>query len=191
MIGSEPVVTYFEQLPDGYLIAFGGDPAAMRAARRVVLGLDHWQRMWVTEEAAWWISDEAIRLLGRRLPVVAEALNRWHARTETLDEILRRHERWERWERWERRRPYRFVPGVGATSGPRALPPAVAAAYRTLDLSPGASAEQVKAARRRLARRHHPDAGGEHAYMAAVNAAADTIFAWLAAQSPAPIAATV
>ncbi|HEU5439164.1 MAG TPA: hypothetical protein VFU88_07720 [Ktedonobacterales bacterium] len=184
MGGFDPVVTYFEQLPDGYLVAFGGDPAAIRAARRVVLGLDHWQRAWVVEEAAWWISDEAIRLLGRRLPVVAEALDRWHARTETLDDLLRRH---ARWERWEQRRPHRFVPNSSsASAGPGVLPPAVAAAYRALDLAPGASVDEVRAARRRLARRHHPDTGGEHARMAAVNAAADTIFAWLAEQAPLP-----
>jgi DnaJ-class molecular chaperone len=61
----------------------------------------------------------------------------------------------------------------------RCVPPAVAMAYRQLGLAPGASPEQVIAARRHLARRHHPDTGGQHAAMVAINTATDTVTGWL------------
>ena len=43
---------------------------------------------------------------------------------------------------------------------------------RALGLGPDADADDVRAARRRLARQVHPDAGGDNAAMASVNAAA-------------------
>ena len=43
---------------------------------------------------------------------------------------------------------------------------------RALGLGPGAGADEVRAARRRLARRAHPDAGGDDASMASINDAA-------------------
>ncbi len=45
--------------------------------------------------------------------------------------------------------------------------------WRLLGLAPGASATDVHAARRRLAKRAHPDAGGSAAEMQALNAAAE------------------
>ena len=44
--------------------------------------------------------------------------------------------------------------------------------FRVLGLGRGASADDVRAARRSLARRHHPDAGGDADAMRAVNVAA-------------------
>ena len=44
--------------------------------------------------------------------------------------------------------------------------------FRVLGLRRGASADEVRAARRALARRHHPDAGGDPATMREVNVAA-------------------
>jgi len=58
---------------------------------------------------------------------------------------------------------------------------ALASSYKVLYLSEGAPAELVEAARRVLAKRHHPDAGGTDEAMAAINAAADLLLA--AAQS--------
>jgi len=52
---------------------------------------------------------------------------------------------------------------------------ALAPAYRVLYLVEGAPAELVEAARRVLAKRYHPDAGGTDEAMAAINAAADRI----------------
>ncbi len=45
-------------------------------------------------------------------------------------------------------------------------------AFRALGLHPEADADDVRTARRRLARQAHPDAGGDHAAMASINAAA-------------------
>lgn len=59
---------------------------------------------------------------------------------------------------------------------------ALLAAYQTLYLAPGAPLELVESARRVLARRHHPDAGGDAAVMTAINVAADTILDALTAQ---------
>lgn len=43
--------------------------------------------------------------------------------------------------------------------------------YRVLEVSPGASAAEIKAAYRRLVKQHHPDAGGDEGRIVALNAA--------------------
>jgi len=43
--------------------------------------------------------------------------------------------------------------------------------YRVLDVSPYASREEIRAAYRALARRHHPDAGGDGIRMSSLNRA--------------------
>ena len=149
-------VAGFAALGDGYLIAFAGSRRALYEAARVVRSLDPWQRSRVAQGRAWWIAEDAINLLARRIPSVGEAFARW------------------------RERPPGAGDGLGEWWRGMLLPGEVAAAYAALGLPPGAPAEAVKAARRRLARRYHPDTGGEHAAMAAVNAAADTVAAWLA-----------
>lgn len=52
-------------------------------------------------------------------------------------------------------------------------------ARRLLDLPPGANADDVRAAHRRLVERVHPDAGGSAELAARVNAARDTLLAEL------------
>ncbi len=52
---------------------------------------------------------------------------------------------------------------------------ALASSYKVLYLVEGAPAELVEAARRVLAKRHHPDVGGDEETMRAINAAADRI----------------
>jgi len=47
--------------------------------------------------------------------------------------------------------------------------------YQTLGLTPGATAAEIKSAHRRLARRHHPDAGGDPLLFKAIQAAADVL----------------
>lgn len=148
-------VAGFAALGEGYLIAFVGSRRALYEAARIVRGLDPWQRSRVAQGRAWWIAEDAISLLARRIPAVGEAFARW------------------------RERPLDAGDGLGEWWRGLLLPGEVAAAYAELELPAGAPAEAVKAARRRLARRHHPDAGGEHEAMAAVNAAADTVAAWL------------
>lgn len=69
--------------------------------------------------------------------------------------------------------------GVGsvaqAFAGYAALPDLQAApdCWTILELPPGSSADGIRAAYRRLARTAHPDAGGSHERMAALNTARD------------------
>lgn len=58
--------------------------------------------------------------------------------------------------------------------------------FATLGLSDTASAEEVHAARRALAKRHHPDRGGDAGSMRTVNEAADAALARIAARRPEP-----
>jgi hypothetical protein len=160
---ASPTVTVFEPLDEGYLVAFGAEPGALSETVKAIVALDPWQRRWIAQERAWWIADDAITRLARRLPALSDALAAWHRRPFDLDDYL--------------------ASGIwSAQSSLRrrlALPPYVRAAYDRLGLTISATAEQVQTARRALARRHHPDAGGGHEAMAAINAAADTIVDWL------------
>ncbi|MFI5272441.1 MAG: J domain-containing protein [Ktedonobacterales bacterium] len=165
-------VAYFEALADGYLIALAARGSTLSAALKVILALDPWQRRWIAEERAWWIADDAISLLARRLPPVAEAFARWQARPLTLDDLLGSEYRAR-----EARVRYRLL-----------VPREVATAYATLGLAPGASGAAVKAARRSLARQHHPDAGGDHGRMAAINRAADIVLGWMARERSTSLA---
>jgi hypothetical protein len=163
-------ITLFEAVEDGYLLAFAAGEGVLTAAVKAVVALDPWQRRWLPAERAWWIADDAISLLARRLPAVAEALDRWRARpfdfaayvADLADRLAGRSTASSR----RMRRPV-YVPQD------------VAAAYDKLGLAPGASADEVRAARRSLARAHHPDAGGAHDAMVAINAAADAVLRWL------------
>jgi DnaJ domain len=58
--------------------------------------------------------------------------------------------------------------------------------YRVLGVDAAASAEELAAARRRLARTLHPDVGGDDETMRVVNAAYDEAVARLSAPSPPP-----
>jgi hypothetical protein len=156
-------VLLFEAVEDGFLIAFADSGGIYSPAVRAVISLDPWHRYWFAEERVWWISQDAISRLARRIPSLAEALEQWHQRTPSISDD---------------------VTSFYANIRPRAqrrvfIPPDIAAAYRVLKLQPGASAEDVAMARRALARQYHPDAGGGHAMMVSINLAADTILRWL------------
>ena len=58
--------------------------------------------------------------------------------------------------------------------------------FATLGLSEGASADEVRAARKEFAKRHHPDRGGDAASMRTVNEAADAALARIAERPPEP-----
>ena len=58
--------------------------------------------------------------------------------------------------------------------------------FATLGLSETASADDVRAARKELAKRHHPDRGGDAASMRRVNEAADAALARIAERRPEP-----
>lgn len=59
--------------------------------------------------------------------------------------------------------------------------------FAVLGLAPGASLEQVRAARRRLAKEAHPDHGGDEARMREINAAFDAAVKAVLRPSPAPV----
>jgi hypothetical protein len=160
-------IRIFKPVADGYLLAFTATGAgretiaAEKEAARAIAALNPWQRRWLLQENAWWIADDAITLLARRLPALYELLDQWLRRPPEADGS-----------------PWSYLTDSGLYSVPF-IPPAVVAAYGQLGLRPGASAGQVLAARRQLARRHHPDRGGEPARMTAINTATDTVRDWL------------
>jgi hypothetical protein len=154
-------ITHFEAVEGGYLLALEASGDALDTAYHAIVWLDPWQRHWIQEERAWWIADDAITLLARRLPAVAEALASWHLRPpEPL--VFLGEDGWP-----VRRRRIIHIPAD------------VVAAYGTLGLAPGSPASAVRAARRALARREHPDAGGRHDAMVAINTATDIVLCWL------------
>ncbi|HYN33215.1 MAG TPA: J domain-containing protein [Ilumatobacteraceae bacterium] len=57
---------------------------------------------------------------------------------------------------------------------------------RILGLGPDATSQDVRAARRELAKRHHPDRGGDPAAMQAVNEAADAALQLISTPAGAP-----
>ncbi len=59
--------------------------------------------------------------------------------------------------------------------------------FAVLGLSPGATPEQVRSARRRLAAEFHPDHGGDAARMGEINAAFDAVIGLLAHRPQTPI----
>lgn len=159
-------IAHLESLEDGFLFSFDSAGAHDDAAK-AVRSLDPWQRHWIPALRAWWIADDAVTQLARRLPPLAEALAEWRARPrDYMAEAIAS-------DYWRRLRPRRAL----------YVPLHVVAAYRMLGLDPGAPADHVTAARRAQARRHHPDSGGNHETMVAINHAADTVLEWLAKEN--------
>jgi hypothetical protein len=160
-------IRMFKPVADGYLLAFAVEgagretTAAEKEAALAISALNPWQRRWLLQENAWWVADDAITLLARRLPVLADLLQTWLRRPPELDGSS-----------WSNLRDSTMY-------SVSLIPPAVAEAYGQLGLQPGAPAGQVLAARRQLARRHHPDRGGELARMTAINSATDIVTGWL------------
>jgi hypothetical protein len=58
--------------------------------------------------------------------------------------------------------------------------------FTTLGLGRDATVDDIRAARRRLAKAHHPDQGGDPALMQTINEAADAALAAVEAQRPDP-----
>jgi hypothetical protein len=158
-------ITRWEPTALGYLLAFvATDTEEFYAAKEIVKNLSPWSRRYHADIRAWWVSEESASLLIRNF----EPLRRYLGSTgqhqqhqETRDGGATRNQ---------------------ATRPPQ-VPAEVAQAFAALHLAPTAPPELLAAARRVLARLHHPDAGGDHQAMIAVNNAADTCEAWLDKQS--------
>jgi|GEM_PF-1473963 hypothetical protein len=179
-------ILVFEAVGDGFLLAFAAEGSRDAVTRtlaetaRAITALDPWHRRWLPEQRLWWIADDAMTLLARQLPPLAALLTEWHQRPPSADYL-----RWNAefggiggMDGMDGIGDMGGIPGIG----PRRtlyIPPTVALAYRRLGLPAGTPADQVRAARRQLARQHHPDTGGEHLTMTAINSAVDTVLAWL------------
>jgi hypothetical protein len=163
---AELKITLLERIENGYILAFAAGGATLDGAVKAITTLDPWQRSWIPEERVWWIADEAITLLARRLPAVAESLEQLRRRPDTIADHI----------------AAAYAAAYSSTWRAIYIPAEVKAAYGNLGLPPGAPEESVVAAKRTLARRHHPDAGGDHTAMVAVNTATDTVMTWLKRQ---------
>ncbi len=163
-------ILMFKAVADGYLLTFASNGprnhgvAAEKEVAEAIAALNPWQRRWVAGERAWWIADDAITLLAKRVPALSEVLEEWLRRVPDARSYYSTSE----------------FSGAAATSW---FPPTVVAAYNKLGLPLGAAVEQVLATRRQLARRHHPDRGGQLASMRAINSATDTVLDWLRRRS--------
>ncbi len=160
---ASPTVTLFEPLDEGFLVAFGTERSVRGEAAKAIAALDPWQRFWVPDEHAWWIADDAISRVARRVPALAEALAAWHQRPIDISDYATTGSRWKTWTRLRQ--------GF--------MPPQVREACARLGVAQDVTPEEVHAVRRRLARSNHPDAGGANDEMAQINAAADIVAAWL------------
>lgn len=174
-------LTVFAPVEDGYIVGFANDGRPIGQVLRAIAGLDPWQRARLPHELSWWVSDDAITRLARRLPDVADALDQWrrHAVDPSASSFTFGSS------------AAGFTFDAGPAKSWRYVPSDVAAAYLRLGLAPGAPRDQVLARRRVLARANHPDVGGDHTAMVAVNAATDAVLAWLARAAHAPTPAAV
>lgn len=173
-----PPLTVFAPVEDGYIVAFADDGHPLGQVLRAIAALDPWQRVRLPHERCWWISDDAITRLAKRLPAVSDALDQW-----------RRHAANPSASSFTFSTSFTgFTYDAGPARSWRYVPASVASAYLRLGLAPGAPRDQVVARRRALARAHHPDVGGDHAAMVAINAATDTVLDWLARESPVAVA---
>jgi hypothetical protein len=141
---------------EGYYLAFAAaSPAAFAEALRAVRSLPPWQRAWLPLAQVWWIHEDGLTMLARRLPELQSLL-------------------------W--RTAFDRARGTSAAQTQRLLynlaPRHVRDAFALLSLRCDASADEVKAAYRVQAKRAHPDTGGSHAAMLALNAAYAYALGW-------------
>ncbi len=135
---------------------------AFAAACAEVRALPPLERKWIPRERCWHLTIAGARALAQRWPLVAQLL--------AAEDAGGREEQ----HRQQRGHPPAQSP----------VPADIAAAFALLCLTTSAPPELVAAARRVHASRAHPDAGGAHHAMVAVNTAADRALAWLARRSP-------
>ncbi len=141
---------------EGFLLAFAAAaPADFMEALRAVRALPPWQRVWMPMAQVWWIHEDGLSMLARRLPELRE-----HIRREAHDRI------------------WRMVAPQTLQWSWQLAPRHVRDAFIALALRCDASPDEVKAAYRTLAKRTHPDTGGSHAAMLALNAAYACALDW-------------
>jgi hypothetical protein len=176
-------ITRWTPLDDGdaYLLAFVAQGVDFPRAVASIKLLDVWERAWLPEHKAWWIAGSAVTRLAILLPELGDLLvSQGRARQQHApdhDEAEGAGGAGQKSHKQRRRRR-------AAAGTPPLVPATVSDAYHELWLREGAPSELVLAARRVLARSAHPDAGGEHHAMVAINNAADVCLTWLEQCSP-------
>lgn len=155
----------------GYMLMFrAADSDAFAEALACVKDVPAMLRRWLPAERAWWIHTAAANVLINDFPALRAYVAAHAGRTGGSSGSSGSS----------------GSTGRASSSSSARLtrpPEGVAAAFAALHLTPSAPVELVAAARRVLARRNHPDAGGSHAAMVAVNNAADTCERWIAEHS--------
>ena len=158
---------------DWYVLRFRAPGTAFQATLAEVKDLPAWMRRWDREllngHGAWWISASGLAQLARLFRNYATLRAQADAAYAQWREEARAQE-----ARQQARQTRR-----------RGLPRQVAAAYRVLDLQPSASLTDIKQAYRGLAQVLHPDHGGKHTAMVALNAAYQIALAFAEAHSAA------
>lgn len=155
-------ITRFElagQLEDeseGFLLAFAAaTPADFMEALRAVRSLPPWQRVWMPMAQVWWVHEDGLSMLARSMPELRDRI-----RAEAHDRV------------------WRMVPPGTMQWGWQLAPRHIRDAFTALALRCDASPDDVKTAYRALAKRTHPDKGGSHAAMLALNAAYACALDW-------------
>jgi hypothetical protein len=145
---------------EGYFFRFTcADTDHFHSVVALVRGLPLWTREYNRDQKCWWISDEVVSELARKVPELAAHLGLPHGGQQ------------QEQQQGEQKQPIPLVPAK------------VAAAFQELTLTDRAPDELVAAARKVYACLLHSDrAGGDHALMVAKNNAADIIEGWRKAQ---------
>jgi hypothetical protein len=141
---------------EGYLLAFAAaSPADFMEALRAVRALPPWQRVWMPMAQVWWIHEDGLSMLARRLPGLRDRIHQ------------EAHER-----------AFRIISPHTFQWAWQLAPRHVRDAFTALALRCDASPDDVKTAYRARAKKVHPDTGGSHAAMLALNTAYACALDW-------------
>src|SRR5579884_1844346 len=145
-----------EDESEGYLLSFAAaSPVDFAEALHAVRSLPPWQRVWLPMAQVWWVHEDGLSMLARRIPDL-----------------------WARIRQEVQERPTRLSTPQTVQWAWQLAPRHVRDAFTALALRCDASPEEVKAAYRAHAKRVHPDKGGSHAAMLALNAAYGCALDW-------------
>jgi hypothetical protein len=180
------------------------DAEAFASVVDAVKALPLMMRRWDPQRKHWLISDEGMRILAEANPPLAvlmataqrrrreetEARERAQreARAQAQEEARRRQQQQQQEDqaRWRDRFNMGSDPfGYRQQAYTHSIPPAVATAFASLFVTPNAPLSVIQAAYRALAKEAHPDTGGSHDRMKAINAAFDLASKWAKQQGRA------